>query len=101
MWSVGLIHHVSDDIARQVIGEALRVCRPGGYAVIMDAVLPEAAWTRPMAFALRRLDRGRFMRSQEQLEDLLPERQTWTTRRVTYSINGLELLACTRIKREI
>ncbi len=98
VWSIGLFHHLSDEIAGRVVDEALRVCTPGGYAVIMDAVLPESPWRRPVAYGLRRLDRGRFMRSQSQLETLLERRGAWSTRRVTYSLNGLELLICTSIK---
>ena len=98
VWSIGLFHHLPDEVARRVVGEALRVCNPGGYAVIIDAVLPETPWRRPVAYGLRRLDRGRFMRSQHQLEDLLAQREAWSTRRVTYALNGLELLICTRIK---
>lgn len=98
VWSTGLFHHLPDEVARQVVREALRVCNPGGYAVIMDAVLPKTPWRRPVAYGLRRLDRGRFMRSQHQLENLLEPREAWSTRRVTYALNGLELLICTSIK---
>ncbi|MBU0605763.1 MAG: class I SAM-dependent methyltransferase [Candidatus Omnitrophica bacterium] len=94
VWSFGLFHHLPDEAAHRCIGEMLRVCCPGGYIVIFDGVLPEKAWLRPMAWAIRRLDRGQFMRRQTNFERLLPIRNDWTCERVTYSYNGLEGLFC-------
>jgi hypothetical protein len=37
----------------------------------VDAVLPRRAWTRPLAYAIRRLDRGRFVRNEAEHIDLL------------------------------
>lgn len=94
VWSGGLLHHLRDDEARTAIGEILRVTRAGGRTAIFDSVRPEPAWRRPLAWAVRRLDRGRYVRTQAALEALLPERQAWICERFTYTRNGLEGLWC-------
>jgi len=94
VWSIGLLHHLHDDLARQTIMEMLRVCKPDGHVVILDAVLPENSLRRPLAALIRRLDRGRNMRTREQFAALLPGDKNWHIRRYTYSLNGLEMLEC-------
>jgi SAM-dependent methyltransferase len=98
VWSIGLLHHLSDGEARGAVGEMIRICRPCGYIVIFDAVLPEPAWQRPVAKILRRLDRGRFMRTQADLESFLVRREAWTCERISYSFIGLEGLLCRFLK---
>lgn len=92
VWSIGLLHHLPEDAARQAIEEMLRVCMEGGYVAVLDAVLPVSPWQRPVAHLIRKLDRGRFMRSQAELVSLLPERAGWEISRFTYTLNGLEIL---------
>jgi SAM-dependent methyltransferase len=94
VWSIGLLHHLSDDMARAALREAIRVCRRGGYVAILDGVMPTAPWRRPLATIIRKLDRGGFMRSEEALKALLPDRQNWACTRFTFAITGLEMLAC-------
>ena len=94
VWCIGLLHHLSDGQARQTITEMHRVCRPGGYIIIQDAVLPENVRRRLIAALIRRLDRGRNMRNQEQIAALLPDGGKWHIRRYTYTLNGLEMLEC-------
>lgn len=94
VWSIGLLHHLPEDAARQAIQEMLRVCEEGGYVAVLDAVLPVSPWRRPVAHLIRKLDRGRFMRSQAELVSLLPEGAGWETSRFTYTLNGLEILCC-------
>lgn len=101
VWSGGLLHHLADDIARAVVSEIMRVTRPGGHAVTFDSVLPEPAWRRPLAWAVRRLDRGRYVRTQVALEALLPQRRTWACERFTYARNGLEGLWCSYRKEDV
>ena len=91
-WTVGLLHHLPDEVAAQAIREMCRVVHPRGYVVIWDNVLPAPAWRRPAAYAIRRLDRGQFVRSQEHLLSLLPSRPDWRVERFTYSYVGLEML---------
>jgi SAM-dependent methyltransferase len=94
VWSIGMFHHLPDTLAQQALDEMLRVCMSDGHVVIFDAVLPVRAWQRPLAYAIRRADRGRFVRSQAALEGLLPRRSRWSVERITYSRTGLEIVMC-------
>ena len=94
VWSVGLLHHLPLPVAAAAVAEMVRVCRAGGYVAIFDAVLPESRWRRPLAYAIRRMDRGRFMRSEAALRAVLPPRVGWRCRRFTYARTGLEGLMC-------
>jgi ubiquinone/menaquinone biosynthesis C-methylase UbiE len=94
VWSIGMLHHLPDPLARQALDEMLRVCSSNGHIIIFDAVLPGSVWQRPLAYALRRTDRGRFVRSQADFELLLPGRSQWSVERAAYSLTGLEIVIC-------
>ena len=98
VWSIGLLHHLPDAQAGKAIEECVRVCGQNGYVVILDAVLPRSLWTRPLAALIRKLDRGKYMRVQKELEALFPDREKWKLERCTYSLTGLEMLACVYLK---
>ena len=95
VWTFGLLHHLPDAMAESSLLEMLRVSRPDGWIHVIDAVLPETWWRRPQAHAIRRLDRGRHMRTERALTTLLPNAANWRIERRTYTYNGLELLICT------
>lgn len=97
VWSIGLLHHLDDDRARRTIREMLRVCRVGGYVAILDAVTPRSAWRRPVASFLRRIDRGGFVRGEEDFCRLIPATVAFRLERLSYSIHKLEMLVCTHI----
>jgi SAM-dependent methyltransferase len=94
VWSIGLLHHLPDPAAAATLTEMVRACRPGGYVAVFDAVLPRAAWRRPVASAIRRCDRGRFMRGESALRALLPSGFDWHCDRFTYAATGLEAVLC-------
>lgn len=98
VWSVGMFHHLPDALAEQAMDEMLRVCSSNGHVLIFDAVLPVRAWQRPLAYTLRRADRGRFVRSQAAFENLLPQRSHWSVERVAYSHTGMEIVICQFLK---
>jgi ubiquinone/menaquinone biosynthesis C-methylase UbiE len=95
--SIGLLHHLDDGHAVEAIREMLRVCRAGGLVAILDAVRPHSAWRRPVAAAIRVLDRGPHVRTEEELRRLLPPGYAFTIRRFSYSLFGLEMVACTQV----
>lgn len=99
VWSFGLLHHLVDEAARRCVGEMMRVTRMDGYVVIFDAVMPVPIWRHPLAFALRKSDRGRYIRSQEEFGTLLPSLECWICEREVYSHWGLEGLFCIYRKR--
>ena len=92
VWSIGVLHHLPDAVAAAAVAEMLRVCRPGGYVVVLDAVMPRRAWGQPLAYAIRRLDRGRFVRSEDALRALFPAGVAWQFDRFTFAWTGLEAL---------
>jgi SAM-dependent methyltransferase len=109
-WSFGLLHHLSEQSARSALQEAERVVK-GGKVVVLDGVLPERSLRRPLAWLVRRLDRGRFMRDEAALRGLLGSsvdrsgpssphapvdgrNERWRVRRLTYAWTGLEALWC-------
>jgi len=94
VWRMGLLHHLPGKLALQAVEEMRRVSNAGGYVVIFDNVLPEPARHRPIAWMLRKLDRGRYVRRQQQLESILVGRESWVCERFLYSLWGLEGLLC-------
>lgn len=92
VWSIGVLHHLPDDSAQLAIMEMMRVCRTGGFVVVLDAVVPVSPWLRPIAYFVRKLDRGAFVRNQRGVESLLFNRKVWSVRRFTYAYNGLEMV---------
>jgi ubiquinone/menaquinone biosynthesis C-methylase UbiE len=94
VWSIGLLHHLPDEIARATLNEAVRVCCSSGYVVVLDAVMPYSSWRRPLAAMIRKLDRGALIRCEDALQALLPDRDKWTCTRFTYAATGLEMLSC-------
>lgn len=90
VFSYGLLHHLPETMARKTIGEVIRVTRVGGHVVVFDPVLPRAAWKRPQAWALCKLDRGEFIRSQEVYESCILRTPEWKTLRFKHSYLGTE-----------
>lgn len=95
VFSAALLHHLPDSLAAATVDEMLRVTRPGGLLIVFDPVLPKAAWRRPQAWALCKLDRGRFIRRQAHLESGILRHPQWKTRRFPHSYLGTEGLLCT------
>jgi len=94
VWSLGLLHHLPDDAVRKAIEEMVRVCKAGGTVIVFDGVYPESVWRHPLAWLLRKIDRGWFMRRQSALEALLPKSGSWDVKRIHYSKLGHEGVFC-------
>lgn len=93
-WSIGLFHHLPDDMVVQSIQEMLRVTRSKGYVALIDGVLPCLSLRRVIAYSIRKLDRGRFFRTQDQLCSLLSREVEWQIERIIYTETGLEAVVC-------
>lgn len=93
----GLLHHLPPAVASGAVAELVRCARPGGRVVIGDAVWPRRAWTRPVAWLGRRLDRGEWVREEHELLELIQAAApgAWRHRRFTYTVHGLEGLLLT------
>jgi ubiquinone/menaquinone biosynthesis C-methylase UbiE len=90
VFSYGLLHHLPCTVARETLGEIIRVMRTGGHAVVFDPVLPKAAWKRPQAWVLCKLDRGKFIRQQDIYQSSILRAPEWKTFRFTHSYLGTE-----------
>lgn len=100
VWNIGLLHHLPDEVMQGAVRQMLRVAGPQGHVVVIDAVMPRVALLRPLAWITRKLDRGRFMRTQAQLEGLIKGcGGDWDFQRETYALNGLECLVATGRQR--
>ena len=97
-WCLFVFHHLPDEAVRKALDELYRVVRPGGYVAVWDGVLPVSALRRPIAYAVRKADRGKFMRTEEHLRALLPTQSAWSVRREFYSLYGYERLEMYRQK---
>ena len=97
----GVLHHLPPENARTAIGEMHRSVRRGGRIIIFDNVMPLSGFTRPLAWLIRKMDRGEWVRSEEQLVQLVQSagEEIWTSTRFTYSYYGLEGMIFVAVKR--
>lgn len=91
----GLLHHLSDEVALRTVEEMLRCTRQGGRVVVIDNVWPRRSWSRPLAWLNRKLDRGHWVRREDELVTLLNKAHAgnWEMYRFTYTLIGHEALA--------
>lgn len=69
--TVGVIHHLSDDVSRKILKEAARVLKPDGYMLIMEDVTSDKDGF--LTRLIHNLDKGKNIRSADAYEDLLKE----------------------------
>lgn len=68
----GVLHHLDDDTATQVLRECVRVLEPGGMLVVWEDI-PTSPWTNPVGHLAHRLDNGDFIRTPGEYQSLLVE----------------------------
>lgn len=95
VWSFGLLHHLTNSQFKKTVLEVIRVTKSNGYAAIFDAVMPKSFFRHPLAYLIRKMDRGAFMRNEEEILKLLPNVKKWKKERYVYAETGLELLILT------
>ena len=93
--SLGLLHHICTESAINVVKEMIRCTRPGGHIIILDNVWPRRAFCRPLAWLIRRFDRGKYVRTEGNLFDLVNQacQGKWEKQRFLYSFTGLEIIS--------
>lgn len=89
----GFLHHINDDDLRISAKEMYRCLSPGGQLVILEDIWPRSKLWRPLAWLIRRFDRGEFMRTEDKLISLFTDAigKPAVTKRHTYSLLGTEL----------
>ncbi len=90
----GILHHLPTVVALRSIKEMIRCTQPGGAVIIVDNVWPGNSLIRPIAWLTRKLDRGRWVRTEKELLGLVNDICTDSChhKRITYTYTGLELL---------
>ena len=98
----GLLHHLPSDMVMSTIREIVRCTRENGKIFIFDNVFPRFAVLRPVAWLTRKFDRGKWVRTEEELFQIVKQAQpgNWTKERFTYSFTGLEAL-CLSIEKSV
>ena len=71
--SIAVFHHLSDQQVLETIAEGLRVCKPGGYFHIVEAIYPRACWNL-LKHGIFAADRGRHQRHYEELLEVVASR---------------------------
>jgi ubiquinone/menaquinone biosynthesis C-methylase UbiE len=70
VFSVGLLHNMSDENVTKTLEEMKRVCIPGGTIVIIEAVYPTNK-VNVVGYTLLRLDPGHFARRLDHLTGIV------------------------------
>lgn len=82
VFNIGLCHHIDDHQVKKGVEEWLRVLKPGGRLILVDAIMPLQRWNLP-GWILRKLDRGAYVRSwdvwSELFSGILPPDSKLTT----------------------
>lgn len=90
----GFLHHMDDPLALQVVAEMKRCLKPNGKLVVIEDIYPKNAFFRPIAWLIRKADRGRYMRTEGELIDILQAGAGYFLHcsRHTYTYLGTEYL---------
>jgi len=91
----GLLHHLPREAALSTVREMIRCTKANGRVIILDNVWPKKPYLRPLAWLNRRLDRGEWVRYEEELLRIAQEAfaGTWQLSRFTYTFIGQEAIA--------
>lgn len=89
----GFLHHICNDDVKASAQEMYRCLSPGGHLVILEDVWPRSKFRRPLAWLIRRFDRGVHMRTEEELLALFSDAigSPAVVKRHTYTLLGTEL----------
>ena len=87
-----LLHHLPKPAAIRAIREMVRCARPGARVILVDPVWPRRSWLRPVAWLIMKLDRGEWVRTEDELLDLVHEAcpGSWMVQRYLLSYHATE-----------
>jgi SAM-dependent methyltransferase len=68
---LGVFHHLADDLVRRAVSELHRVLKPGGTLLVMEDIEPPPGSWNLAGYAMHWLDRGGFIRSDDDYRCLL------------------------------
>ncbi len=66
----GVFHHINDEQVGSILQSLRQVTTPGGFCLISEAVWPERK-TDVLGWLLRKMDAGKFIRTQAEWRELL------------------------------
>ena len=89
---IGVLHHMSDKMAVKTIREMYSCVSNGGVVIIDEPVWPKNACFRPLAWMLQFLDRGKWVRTEEEWITLTLKavKGNWEKSRYTSTYLGQE-----------
>lgn len=99
IFSAGLFHHLSDQEYIQSMKEIRRALRQNGVFINLDNI-PPTRFYRVIAFLIRKMDRGRFVRKSSQQIKIIEKELFIETKEIgSYAWCGLEyiLFKCKKI----
>ncbi len=70
VFTAGVLHHLNEQDRNKMLGEMRRVCRPKGYILIADGLVPSNRLNL-IGYALAKLDRGRYKMRIERFLDMI------------------------------
>ncbi len=92
-----VLHHLPSELALNTIKEMIRCTRVGGKVIVIDGVWPINPWLLPLAWLNRKLDRGQWMRHENELKEMVAKASSkeWQTKRFSYTYIGHEAVVLT------
>lgn len=88
----GLFHHVNNELLDRILKEFVRVLKPSGKLVVLDAIWPVSR-LNVIGYLTRRMDEGKHVRHYNAYMDLF-EKSFDVQKTVTFSKLGSEFLLC-------
>ena len=93
--SLGVLHHLSDDVAEPALEAALALLKPGGRLVTMDPCFhPDQA---SVARVLMAMDRGRYVRHPEDYRRLVERAGGTTTQQIWHHVYRFPYTHCVQV----
>lgn len=70
VFTLGVLHHLDEELRMKMLLEMQRICKKGGHMLIVDGLVPSNSLNL-IGYALARLDRGRYKLRLGKFKDML------------------------------